>query len=104
MKSTSSLYGGQLKSGTAYLNSLAEFFVRFIRAYQGLGINIDALTVQNEPEHQTPGYPTMNMPWDVQRDLIKILGRRFAEEGITTEIIIWDHNWDATWYIGFQRF
>jgi len=26
------------------------------------------------------------------------LGPRFQQEGISTQIIIWDHNWDATWY------
>ena len=97
MKTTETLNGGQLKSGTEYLTTLAEFFVRFVESYESLGIHIDALTVQNEPEHSNVGYPTMAMPWNVQRDLIKLLGLRFAEESITTEIVIWDHNWDATW-------
>ena len=45
------------------------------------------------------GVPTMAMPWNVQRDLIRDhLGPRFRQEGITTEIIIWDHNWEAAWY------
>jgi len=99
MKDTNSLYGGQLKSGSQYLQSLAEYFVRFVKAYAAEGITIDTITLQNEPEHQTNGYPTMHMPWDVQRDLIRYhLGPRFQQEGISTQIIIWDHNWDATWY------
>jgi glucosylceramidase len=98
MKSSGTLNGGQLKTGVEYLSTLAEFFVRFIRAYEAEGIAIDALTVQNEPEHSTTGYPTMLMPWNIERDLINLLGPRFQQEGITTQIIIWDHNWDATWY------
>ena len=99
MKDNGSLNGGSLKSGAAYLQALAEYFVRFVKAYQSQGITIDTITLQNEPEHATSGYPTMAMPWNVQRDLIRdYLGPLFRQEGITTEIIIWDHNWDATWY------
>lgn len=99
MKDTWTMYGGQIKSGSNYLATLAEYFVQFIRAYQAEGINIDTITLQNEPEHSTTGYPTMLMPWDVQRDLIAYhVGPRFRQEGITTEIVIWDHNWDANWY------
>ena len=97
MKASGTLNGGQLKSGGQYLLTLAEYFVRFVKAYEQLGIRIDTLTLQNEPEHSTNGYPTMNMPWDVQRDLVILLGRRFAQEGITTEIVVFDHNWDMTW-------
>jgi len=99
MKDTNSLYGGTIKGDSQYLASLAEYFVRFIRAYQAEGINIDTITLQNEPEHQTTGYPTMRMPWETQRDLIRYhIGPRFQQEGISTQIIIWDHNWDAAWY------
>jgi len=98
MKASGTLNGGQLKSGGQYLSTLAEYFVRFVKAYEQLGIEIDTLTLQNEPEHSTNGYPTMNMPWNVQRDLVILLGRRFAQEGITTEIVVFDHNWDMTWY------
>ena len=36
----------------AYYRSYAEYFIRFLRAYRDEGINIDALTLQNEPEHE----------------------------------------------------
>jgi glucosylceramidase len=99
MKESGTLNGGQLKTGDQYLTALAEFFVRFVKSYEALGIHIDTVTLQNEPEHSTSGYPTMSMPWDVQRDAVIKLGRRFAEEGITTEIVILDHNWDLTWSV-----
>jgi len=99
MKESNTMYGGYLKSGGTYHGAIADYFIRFIRAYQAEGITIDTLTLQNEPEHDTPGYPTMRMPWDVQRDIIRWhLGPRFRNEGINTEIIIWDHNWDGAWY------
>ena len=36
-----------------------------------LGIPIHAVTLQNEPEHASPGYPTMRMTSSQQRDLIR---------------------------------
>jgi glucosylceramidase len=99
MKMSGTLYGGEIKSGGQYHAAMADFFVRFIRAYQAEGIQIDTITLQNEPEHQTTGYMTMRMPWEAQRDIIRYhLGPRFRSEGITTGIVIWDHNWDGTWY------
>lgn len=41
----------------------------------------------------------MRMPWNIQRDIIRYhIGPRFQSEGITTQIVIWDHNWDDTSY------
>jgi len=99
MKASGTLYGGELKAGGTYHAALADLFVRFLKAYRDEGIIIDTLTLQNEPEYSTDGYLTMRMPWDVQRDIIRWhLGPKLQEEGITTEILIWDHNWDNAWY------
>jgi glucosylceramidase len=99
MKNPWTLYGGEMKPGGQYHGAYADYFVRFIKAYAAEGIHIDTLTIQNEPEHQTAGYMTMRMSWVVQRDIIRYhLGPKFRQEGITTEIIIWDHNWDDTQY------
>jgi len=99
MKVSNTLYGGQMKAGGQYHGAYADYFVRYIQAYQAEGIKIDTITLQNEPEHEVGGYMTMSMPWDVQRDIIRWhLGPKFRENGITTEIIIWDHNWDNAWY------
>ena len=99
MKNPENLHGGSLKQGAQYLDALAEYFVRFIQAYAAEGIVIDAITTQNEPEHAAIGYPTMSMPSETQRDLIRDhLGPKFQEAGINTDIIIWDHNWDQPSY------
>ena len=88
-------------SAASFKSLIIRLFVRcrFVQAYQAEGIQIDTLTLQNEPEHDTPGYPTMRMTWNVQRDLIRdYLGPKFRQAGITTGILIWDHNWEQTWY------
>lgn len=98
MKRNNSMYGGSLKGSEVY-KDFAEYFVRYVRAFEAEGITIDAVTIQNEPMYETGGYPTMKMPWEEQNIIIRdYLGPRFAEQGIKTKIIIWDHNFDMAYY------
>lgn len=98
MKTNNNMCGGSLK-GEAVYSDFAEYFVRYIKAFQAEGITIDALTIQNEPMWETSGYPTMKMLWDEQNVIIRdYLGPKFVENGIQTKIIIWDHNFDMSYY------
>lgn len=98
MKNNNSMYGGSLKGPAVYAD-FAEYFVKYVKAFQAEGIPIDAITIQNEPMHETGGYPTMKMLWTEQNTIIRdFLGPRFKEEGIKTKIIIWDHNFDMAYY------
>jgi len=45
----------------AYFPSLAQYFRRFVQAYQQQGIPIYALSVQNEPLYSTTGYPSESL-------------------------------------------
>ena len=100
MKNPESLNGGSLKQGDQYLDSLAVYFVKFIQAYGAEGVTIDFISVQNEPEHGTGGYPSMLMSSQEQTTLIRdYLGPQFATAGITTQILVLDHNWDLTAYV-----
>ena len=74
----------------------ADYFVKFIEEYAIEGIQIHAITIQNEPLYCPWDYPGLYMPGDQQRDFIKVLGPKFSENGIDTEIVIFDHNWDGT--------
>jgi len=62
------------------------------------GIRIDAITVQNEPLH--PGNnPSLLMQAREQAEFIKEqLGPAFAQAGLDTKIIIYDHNCDRPDY------
>lgn len=96
MKTNNSLYGGNLKQ--EWYNSYANYFVKYIEGYATHGINIDAITPQNEPLHQAQ-YPTMIMEAGQQIDFIKDhLGPLFQSEGIDTKIIAYDHNFDEPQY------
>ncbi len=96
MKTNGSSKGGNLKP--EYYGTYAQYFVKYIQAYKAHGINIDAITPQNEPHH--PGNnPSMQMLSGQQADFIKNhLGPAFQAAGIATKIIIWDHNCDEPNY------
>jgi glucosylceramidase len=97
MKTNESLKGGSLR--TDCYEVYADYFVKYIRAFEAEGIVIDAITPQNEPLYSTAGYPCMSMTATEQRDFIKNdLGPAFQAEGIDTKIVAYDHNWDHPEY------
>ena len=61
--------GGHLDS--LYYNVYADYFVKYIIAMQQHGINLDAITVQNEPLHGGNN-PSMVMYADQQSKFVKI--------------------------------
>ncbi|GIP58332.1 S-layer homology domain-containing protein [Paenibacillus woosongensis] len=92
MKDNKSLAKGKLKP--EYYDAYARYFVKFIEAYAAEGIEIDAVTIQNEPHHEADNYASMRMEAAEQAKFIKNhLGPAFAAANINTKILIWDHNW-----------
>lgn len=92
MKDNGSSIGGSLQA--QYYGVYASYFVKYIQAMKAQGITIDAVTIQNEPQHGGNN-PSMLMSASQQADFIKNnLGPAFQAAGITTKIIIWDHNCD----------
>lgn len=99
MKVSHNLAGGDMNSGSRYLQTYANFFLKFIQAYQNEGIHIDALTVQNEPLFTTSEYPSMGLSADLEKVFIRDhLGPLFQQNNINTKILIFDHNWADDWY------
>ena len=96
MKDNNNSIGGSLLP--AYYQAYANYFVKYIQAMQAEGIRIDAITPQNEPLH--PGNnPSLLMTAVQQTAFIKNnLGPAFAAAGLTTKIIIYDHNADRPDY------
>ena len=84
--------GGSLNP--LYFNVYADYFVKYIKAMKDNDINIDAITVQNEPLHEWNN-PSMYMSVEDQISFIKnFLGPKFESNNITTKIICYDHNLD----------
>ena len=96
MKDNDATKGGSLEP--QYYSVYADYLVKYIQAMKTEGITIDALTPQNEPLH--PGNnPSLYMTAEQQTDFIKNhLGPKFKAAGITTKIIIYDHNADRPDY------
>ena len=96
MKTNETSKGGNLKP--EFYAAYAQYFVKYIRAMQALGIAIDAVTPQNEPQHGGNN-PSLVMSASQQADFIKNhLGPAFRAAGIATKIVIWDHNCDKPEY------
>jgi len=71
----------------------AEYLVKFVEAYRDAGIEIDAITLQNEAQCDDTRYPCMRMNEADQIALIKELGPRLRKAVLTTRIYVHDHNW-----------
>jgi glucosylceramidase len=96
MKTNNASKGGSLKP--EYYAAYAKYFVKYIQAMKAEGITIDAITPQNEPLHGGNN-PSMVMQADEQADFVKNhLGPAFKAAGLTTKIIVYDHNADKPEY------
>lgn len=96
MKTNNSTIGGSLNPD--YYGVYANYLVKYIQSMKIQGINIDAITVQNEPLHDGNN-PSMHMTSQEQTNFIKNnLGPTFQTNNITTKIVIYDHNCDKPEY------
>jgi glucosylceramidase len=96
MKTNENPKGGSLKP--EYYDAYAQYFVKYIQAMRAEGINIDAITIQNEPLNDK-NTPSMVMQAREEGAFIKqSLGPAFRRAGITTKIILYDHNCDVPEY------
>jgi glucosylceramidase len=95
MKTSGNLIGGSLKPG--YEKQLAAYFRQFIEAYEGVGIPVYALTIQNEPNFTPDSYPGMRLRMEQERDIAIAVYEEFnsntpGKRKIDTRIWINDHN------------
>jgi glucosylceramidase len=94
MKTSDSLIGGRLIDNPKIYFSYALYLLKFVEAYHAQGVNVDAITVQNEPQNRNPGtYPGSDMPAIQEEKVIEDLGPMLRASGLGTEILAYDHNW-----------
>jgi len=97
MKTSGSMIGGSL-SPTAY-TSFANYFVRYIQAYSAAGVTVDYISLQNEPLNVPTDYPGMSMDAATQTTVLRdYVLPALQNNGLTTKVLIYDHNWDNTAY------
>lgn len=88
--------GGSLNP--RYYSAYARYFIKYIQAMQAQGITIDAITPQNEPLNPNNN-PSMVVQAGEEANFIKnALGPQFKAAGLSTRIVIYDHNADRTDY------
>lgn len=82
-----------------YRDAWANYYVKFIQAYEKEGIPIWGITVQNEPM-ATQTWESMLYTAEEERDFLKLhLGPTMHAAGYADKkIIVWDHNRDMMLY------
>jgi glucosylceramidase len=91
------LQGGLLRE--EYYQSWADYFVKFIKAYENDGVPVWGLTVQNEPMAKQTWESCM-FTAEEERDFIKkFLGPALWKNGLKEKkLIAWDHNRDLMYH------
>jgi glucosylceramidase len=87
------LRGGKLKP--EFYQSWANYYTKFIKAYQKEGVPVWGITIQNEPM-ATQKWESCLYTAEEERDFLKnYLGPTMRREGLgDKKIIVWDHNRD----------
>lgn len=87
------LRGGKLKP--EFYQAWANYFTRFVKAYQQEGIPVWGISIQNEPM-ATQKWESCIFSAEEERDFLKNhLGPTMKREGLgNKKIIVWDHNRD----------
>jgi glucosylceramidase len=97
MKTTDSMVGGTLLS-TMY-TPFANYFLKYVQAYEAAGVPIDYIGLQNEPLYQPTDYPGMRMDDETQLTVLRdYVLPALSANNITSQVLVYDHNWDTPSY------
>jgi glucosylceramidase len=97
MKSTGSMIGGTLLP--SMYGPFAQYFVRYIQAYEANGIPIDYISLQNEALYVPADYPGMSMDAATQATVLEnFVLPALTSAGLSTHTLLYDHNWDRPDY------
>lgn len=96
MKETYDVRGGHLRKDCYGVYAL--YFVKYLQEMKKEGINIDAITLQNEPlnSRNTPSMPWL--PEEQEEFLSQHLLPALRLAGLNTKLILFDHNLDRIDY------
>src|SRR5262249_34165519 len=76
MKTNGSPVCGGLTADRRIYGAYAQYFVKFVRGYEGAGVRVYAVTAQNEPQNRFPNaYPGMDLPVAQEAKLIVAIGQ-----------------------------
>ncbi len=97
MKTNENLVGGNLKGygGTTLSpeeEAYAAYLVRFIESYAAFGLNIDYLSLLNEPTIANVSYPSMQMGTVQYLRVADQVAGLLKSRRLKTKIMVYDHN------------
>jgi glucosylceramidase len=79
-----------------YYATYAQYFVKFIKAYQAQGVHVDFVSAQNEPTCCGPNTTYASMNWNgngLDYFSASHLLPAFHAAGINTKLLLLDYNW-----------
>ncbi|MEN0064971.1 MAG: glycoside hydrolase [Myxococcota bacterium] len=85
------LVGGRLNPERR--EDFAEYLSKTVQGFREAGVPLDYLSLQNEPLYDGAPYPCSFMSAAEQAQLVELLVPRFADRGLQTKILLYDHNW-----------
>jgi glucosylceramidase len=93
MKWNKSMLGGSMSR--QYLASYAQYFLKFLQAYAAEGVQVQAITIQNEIDTDQHGQmPACTWSQECETEfVIEHLGPLFEKTNTATKIWILDHNY-----------
>ncbi|KAF9258303.1 glycoside hydrolase family 30 protein [Marasmius fiardii PR-910] len=92
MKDGGKMTGGSLKP--EMVKYYSTYLLKAVQGFIGKGIPIYAITVQNEPLHDHPAYPTCLMTPSEESVIGRSLRKKLDKCGLkSVKIIGFDHNW-----------
>ena len=90
--------GGGMKGGTIqsqYVGNYHNYLHRAVAAVRNAGFNVYAVSVQNEPEHENPTYPTCIMSASQYATIGNNLKNTLNSNGLgSVKVLAYEHNWD----------
>ena len=77
----------------------ANYLLKFVQNYEQRGVDIYAITPNNEPDHASYDWPALPMSHSEAQTLVAdYIYPTFRNAGLDTKIICWDHSYTTTNY------
>ncbi|KAL1725970.1 glycoside hydrolase family 30 protein [Schizophyllum commune] len=94
MKTTGTMNGGSLK--TQYLTPYATYLLKCLQGFKSQGINLYAISIQNEPQNSNPTYPTAVFTPAQEAQVGNALRALMDNNGFGgVKLVGYEHNWDT---------
>ncbi len=102
MKTGGTMCGGCMR--WKYLPVFADYYVKYLQSYLAAGIEINAVTMQNEADTDQGGtMPQSYLHPDFEAELVgRLMPERLKKAGLNTKLWLYDHNysnWNRVLYM-----